>query len=50
MEYRQAVLDLFVENQVFAYFEVWELLKKFYYEGGEGLPWVPEGFEDYKKI
>ena len=38
MERRQKILDKLVENEIFNYFEVWEVLKKFKMGGVSALP------------
>ena len=38
MDLRRKILDKMVENQIFNYFDVWEIIKKFRADGVEALP------------
>lgn len=38
MDYRKKILDKMIEQKIFDYFEVWQLIRDFYYEGEEALP------------
>lgn len=38
MDRRRQILDRMIEEEIFDYFEVWEVLKKYYYGGEEALP------------
>ncbi len=38
LETRRKILDAMVEHKIFNYYDVWEIIKKFYSEGLEGLP------------
>jgi archaeal flagellar protein FlaI len=40
LELRAKILTKMVENQIFSYYDVWNLLKKFHEEGVRGLPFV----------
>lgn len=40
LEERAKILKRMVEEEIFDFFEVWEVIKKFYSEGKKGLPFV----------
>jgi len=37
---RQKILDQMIRDKVFNYFDVWEIIKAYYYQGVEGLPFA----------
>jgi flagellar protein FlaI len=38
LDYRAKILKKMVENEIFDFFEVWEILKNFYINGPSALP------------
>jgi flagellar protein FlaI len=36
--FRAGIINKLVENKIFNYFDVWEVIKSYYYKGKEGLP------------
>ncbi|MFH0863195.1 MAG: type II/IV secretion system ATPase subunit [Candidatus Altiarchaeota archaeon] len=37
--FRSRIIDKMIKEKVFNYFDVWEIIKSYYYKGKEGLPW-----------
>jgi flagellar protein FlaI len=42
MELRRKILDRMVEEKIFNYFDVWDVIKKYHYGGVEALPFKLE--------
>ncbi len=40
LTFRAAIINRMVEHKVFNYFDVWEVVKSYYYKGKEGLPFT----------
>ncbi|MEM4511650.1 MAG: hypothetical protein QXD25_02455, partial [Nanopusillaceae archaeon] len=40
LEERAKILKRMAEEEIFDFFEVWEVIKKFYSEGKKGLPFI----------
>ncbi|MBD3388455.1 MAG: hypothetical protein GF416_05235 [Candidatus Altiarchaeales archaeon] len=38
LEFRAAILNKMISEGIFNYFDVWEIIKSYYYKGKEGLP------------
>lgn len=42
MKWRTNILNKMVEERVFNYYDVWEIVKRFHFKGKDGLPWPVE--------
>jgi hypothetical protein len=38
MYYRAEIIKKMIEHKIFDYYEVWDVLKKFYFQGASALP------------
>jgi hypothetical protein len=39
LTFRAAIINKMISEKIFNYFDVWEIIKTYYYKGKEGLPW-----------